>query len=281
MKVVFSVLLCLLAFTSSRAQTTPSDILLVGTFHFNNPGADLTKIKNFDVLSSKSQAELENITQKISVFHPAKIFVEWKWNEQKELDGLYAAYLAGNYEQYVAATFPKPATRNFYLKNEIVQLAFRAGKKGRLNKIYALDYSTSFPYDSVMKAMRAANQLALIQKTQAAVKDMEDRTNKKMETYSLTQLLLDYNTKESLAENKALYFEIFNRAGAADNFVGPFLVSEWYRRNLYMYSIVQKNMAPEDGKALILVGAGHAAMMKEFIESDKQFRLKELKDILK
>ncbi|GGH90907.1 hypothetical protein GCM10011495_37820 [Hymenobacter frigidus] len=75
--------------------------------------------------------------------------------------------------------------------------------------------------------------------------------------------------------------DILNRAGTTDNFAGAFLVSEWYRRNLYMYSIVQKTMTPQDSKALVLVGASHAAMMQEFIALDQQFRLKELKDVLK
>jgi len=279
MKIVFAVLCCLFALTG-LAQTKPSDVLLVGTFHFNNPGADLAKVNTFDVLTPQAQAELENLAQKISAFHPDKIFVEWEWDQQPALDALYAAYLTGNFEQFVAATYPKPASRNFYLKNEIFQLAFRAGKKARLPRIYALDYSASFPYDSVMKAMQAAKQLALMQKTQAATKGMAEHANKMMKTLTLTQQLLEYNTPASLAENKGLYLEIFNRAGAAGNFIGPFLVSEWYRRNLCMYSIVQKTMTPADSKALVLVGAGHAAMMKEFIELDKLFRLKALKDML-
>lgn len=281
MKHFFLILLSFVGITQGFAQSKRTDILLLGTFHFHNPGADLAKIKTFDVMTPKVQAELENITQKISVFHPDKIFVEWAWDEQKELDALYNAYLGGNYEQYVNTTYTKNR-HNFFLKNEIIQLAFRAGKKTNLTRIYALDYTkTDFPYDSVMKAMKAANQLSLIDKTQGAIKAFEADFNKKVATYSLTQLLLDMNTPESLASNKGLYLEIFNRAGSNNNFVGAFLVSEWYRRNLYMYSLVQKTLTAQDGKALVLVGAGHAAMMQEFVESDQQFRLKELKTVLK
>lgn len=281
MKPFLLLLLCFLGAATAFAQSQQSDVLLLGTFHFHNPGADVAKIKTFDVMTPKVQAELESMTQKISVFHPDKIFVEWTWNEQKELDALYQAYLGGNYEQYVTATYAKNR-HDFFLKNEIVQLAFRAGKKAKLTKIYALDYNkTDFPYDSVMKAMRAAGQVPLMQQAQDAIKRFETTQNKKLETYTLTQLLLDANTNAELALNKGLYLEILNRAGTTDNFAGPFLVSEWYRRNLYMYSFVQKAMTAQDGKALVLVGAGHAAMMREFIAADKRFRLKELKDVLR
>jgi hypothetical protein len=264
------------------AQTKPADILLLGTFHFHNPGADVAKTKTFDVLTPPVQAELESITQKISAFHPDKIFVEWAWDAQPELDALYNAYLGPNYEQYVNTTYPKPGRRDFYLKNEIIQLAFRAGKKAKLTRIYALDYNkTSFPFDSVMQAMKMAGQEGLLQQTQDAIKRYETSQNKKLETYTLTQLLLDANSPAELALNKGLYLEILNRAGAPGNFAGPYLVSEWYRRNLYMYSLIQKAMTPQDGRALVLVGSGHAAMMQEFIAADRQFRLKTLKEVLK
>ena len=281
MKHVFFLLLACLAAAAGAAQTRPSDILLLGTFHFHNPGADVAKTKTFDVTTPKVQAELETITQKISVFHPNKIFVEWPWDEQPELDKLYTAYLGGSYEQFVSTTYPAKR-QNFFLKNEIIQLAFRAGKKARLTRIYALDYTkTAFPFDSVMKAMQTAKQVTLLQKSQDAIKQYETSQNKKLETYTLTQLLLDANSPGELARNKGLYLEILNRAGNPDNFAGAFLVSEWYRRNLYMYSLVQKTMTAQDGKALVLVGSGHAAMMREFVAADQQFRLKELKDVLK
>jgi hypothetical protein len=283
MKLFFLLLLLSLGLTpAGQAQTKPADILLLGTFHFHNPGADVAKTKTFDVLAPKAQTELETITQKISAFHPDKIFVEWAWDAQPELDALYNAYLGPNYEQYINATYPKPGDRNFYLKNEIVQLAFRAGKKAKLTRIYALDYKkTAFPFDSVMQAMQAAKQTGLLQQAQDAIKNYETSQNKKLETYTLTQLLLDANKPAELALNKGLYLEILNRAGAADNFAGPYLVSEWYRRNLYMYSLVQKAMTPQDGKALVLVGSGHAAMLQEFIAADRKFRLKTLAEVLK
>jgi hypothetical protein len=266
---------------AGRAQTKPADILLLGTFHFHNPGADVAKTKTFDVMTPQAQAELETITKKISAFHPDKIFVEWPWEEQKELDALYTAYLGPNYEQYVSATYPTNR-HNFYLKNEIVQLAFRAGKKANLPRVYALDYTkTSFPFDSVMKSMQAARQSVLLQQTQDAINDYETRQNKKLETYTLTQLLLDANSPAELALSKGLYLEILNRAGATDIFAGPFLVSEWYRRNLYMYSIVQKDLLPQDRKVMVLVGSGHAAMMQEFIASDRKLRLRTLAEVLK
>jgi hypothetical protein len=274
-------LCCALLTLSSRAQSKPAELLLLGTFHFQNPGADLVKTKTFDVLAAKPQAELAVMTDKLKAFGPQKIFVEWPYNEQTELDELYQAYRGGKYEAYVKGKYPEKR-HNFLLRNEIIQLAFRAGQKAGLPRIHAFDYThTAFPYDSVQRAIKAAQQEGLQQQIDALFKRITAEQNRKIETLTLTQLLLDFNSPQSLAANKGCYLELFNRAGSPDNFAGAYLVSEWYRRNLYMYALVQKLTAPTDTRVLVLVGAGHAAMMQEFVRSDPRFRLRAPKDVLK
>ncbi|GAA3998052.1 hypothetical protein GCM10022408_05980 [Hymenobacter fastidiosus] len=94
------------------------------------------------------------------------------------------------------------------------------------------------------------------------------------------QLQPDFNTPRSLTANQRGYFDQLNRAGVVGDFAGPYLVSEWYRRNLYRFSIVQKTMTPADGRALVLAGAGHAAMLRGFAELAPRFRPQELQDVL-
>ncbi len=57
------------------------EVLLVGTFHYNNPRADIAKFKSFDILSEKAQLELKEMTAKIKQYNPTKIFVEWPYQE--------------------------------------------------------------------------------------------------------------------------------------------------------------------------------------------------------
>lgn len=281
MKYFFLLFFSLAFALKSFAQTKPIDLLLLGTFHFSNPGLDIVKVKSVDILGDKAQAELETITAAIARFHPTKIFVEVEWSRQGELDELYRQYLAGTYQAYVTAKFPADR-RSFYLTNEIMQLAFRAGKKASVPRIYGLDYSqTAFPYDSVQKVMQAAHQEVLIKQIQDTFHALEVEQNRKLATLSLADVLLYFNTPQRLAENKGAYLNLLNRAGNVGNFAGSYLVAEWYRRNLYMYSILQKTVTPADERVLVLLGAGHIAMMRDFVPYDSHFRLKELKDVLK
>jgi hypothetical protein len=264
-------LLLLFLFTVSInpvfAQSKKKQILLIGTFHFENPGLDVAQVKTFNVMSDKSQKELEDISDKIKKFGPNKIFVEWSYEKQDRLDEFY--------NKNSDSLINKDA-------DEIVQLAIRSAKKLDHKKLFAIDYKhTFFPYDSLLNGMKEEKQVDLIAKNEQKMKEYENIQNKKIAKYSLTELLLNTNTKESNNQNIKWYLEIANKAGKKDNFVGAYLVSEWYKRNLYMYSLIQKLTENRDEKIMVLLGAGHTAMLREFIKFDPEFEIVELKDVLK
>ncbi len=151
MKKIFTLILFTPLLILAQSTKKSTEILVIGTFHFNNPGLDVSKYNTFDIMAEKPQKQLDQIALAISKFGATKIFVEWEQNDQLALDSLYDKYLKGNYFDYVAKKFPK---RKFYTHNEIVQLAFRAGKKMQLTKIYGIDYNgTSFDYDSLIKSI--------------------------------------------------------------------------------------------------------------------------------
>ncbi|MFH6963152.1 DUF5694 domain-containing protein [Flavobacterium plurextorum] len=255
-------LLVLIIFNLSSAQTKKKQILLFGSFHFENPGLDVAKVNTFNVMSDKSQKELENITNKIKKFGPDKIFVEWNFKKQDKLDKFYAK------------------NTDSLLKNdsdEIVQIALRSAKKLGHKKLYGIDYNdTDFPYDSLVKEMKAANQFDLIKKNEETIKHNETDFNTKITKYSLTQLLLDVNTKDI-----SWYLETAIKGGKTDNFVGAFLVSEWYRRNLYMYALIEKLTESKDDKIMVLLGAGHTAIIREFVKHNSEYEIVELSTVLK
>jgi hypothetical protein len=61
--------------TTITSVNPQKEMLLIGTFHYNNPGADVAKTKSFDILSEKSQLELEEISSSIRKYNPTKVFV--------------------------------------------------------------------------------------------------------------------------------------------------------------------------------------------------------------
>ncbi len=262
----------------SAQKSNNKEVLLVGVFHFNNPGHDLAKTETFDVMSDQSQRELDFITDKIRAFAPDKIFVEWPYKEQEALDTLYDLYKKGSYFNYVQKKYPKS---NFYTQNEIFQLAFRAGKKAGVQRIYAVDYQMDFPFDSLRAAMQKAGQIELRKTIDEKIRELGKRDNALRRQLTLTQLLLEVNKNTSRAENLGLYLGYLNRGGALHDFTGPEVVNAWYRRNLYMYSLIQKMTEDKDRRVVVIIGSGHAAVMKHYIETDGQFKVVELSDLIK
>ncbi|WP_291286125.1 DUF5694 domain-containing protein [Flavobacterium sp.] len=267
MKKIALLLFFAIAFHTVSAQSKKKQVLLLGTFHFENPGLDVAKINSFNVMSDKSQKELENITNKIKKFGPDKIFVEWNYQKQDKLDKFYA--------KNTDSLLHKRA-------DEIVQVALRSAKKLGHKKLYGIDYNnTDFPYDSLVKGMTTANQFDLIKKNEETMKSYEKDQNEKIAKYSLTELLVDINSKESNVDNVSWYLETAIKGGKTDNFVGAFLVSEWYRRNLYMYALIQKLTESKDDKIMVLLGAGHTAMIRDFFKHNSDFEIVELPTVLK
>ena len=258
----------------AKVSIAQKEALLIGTFHYNNPGADVAKTKSFDILSKDSQNELENIAQRIKTYNPTKIFVEWPYDEQSELDSLYHLYRKNQY-------FSMDSLSDFYVKNEIFQLAFRAAHANNMENIYGIDYATSFPFKEVMKAIEEANQTELMSKIQDGIAKFTVEFDTKIEEgASLVELTSYLNTPKMRKFSNHFHNNLMLLAGDTDDFSGPLLTSEWYKRNLYMWSLVQKNTMHGDERIMILVGASHAAMFELFIKENEDWKVKEFLEIM-
>ena len=255
--------------------STSKEVLLIGTFHYNNPSADVAKTKSFDILNEKSQLELKKISSFIKDYNPDKIFVEWPYSEQEELDSLYQLYLEDKY-------FQNDSLSDFYLKNEIFQLAFRVAKENNLKKVYGIDYSsTSFPFEEVMNAIEKAGQSKLKERFENDISKFTLEFDNKIQSgISLSELTYFLNSSESRAFSNNFHNNLMILAGSSDDFAGPFLTSEWFKRNLYMWSLIQKKTDESDERIMVLVGGSHAAMFDLFIKENDNWKVKELKQIM-
>lgn len=260
---------------NSFKNSNSTEVLLIGTFHYNNPGADVAKTKSFDILNETSQLELEKLSNDIKEYNPSKIFVEWPYNEQNELDSLYQLYIKDEY-------FENDSLSDFYLKNEIFQLAFRVAKKNNLDKVYGIDYNeTEFPYGKVMNDIESNNQIRLKEKIENTIANLTNDFNKMIDSgVSLTELTIALNTKEMKYASNDLHNNMISIAGSTNEFNGAYLTSEWYKRNLYMWSLIQKHTFDSDKRIMVLAGYSHTAMMELFIKENRDWKIMDFKEIV-
>lgn len=255
---------------------TGKKALLVGTFHYHNPGRDATELQSFDILKKESQQELDKISHAIKHFKPTQIFVEWPHNEQEELDSLFHLYQTGEY-------FKRDSLSDFELKNEVVQLAFRVAELNNIDHLQAIDYKdTNLAYDSLMTTITENNQSQLKKKFNAITQKISTDFNTKIDQgASLIELTNYLNTPEFRELSNELHTEVPLLAGDRYNFIGAYSASEWFRRNLYMWSLIQKGVASnDDDRIMVLLGASHIATMETFIDEDNNWKTVELVDLM-
>ena len=103
------------------------EVMTLGTFHFAFPNQDIVKIddnKQIDVLRSKYQNEIVEITNKIARFKPTIIAIEVNSSKQSQIDSIYNLYIDGKHE---------------LARSEHEQIGFRLAKQLQLKKVYCVD----------------------------------------------------------------------------------------------------------------------------------------------
>jgi len=252
-------------------NTIKTEVLLVGTSHWNNykkADFDVAQTNEIDILSATYQKDLNDIADKIVAFKPDKIFVERTLNYQPKLDSLLNLY--------------KTTEWGNDKRNEIYQLGFRVAKTLKHNRVYGIDFrNTEFSYDSLMKAMETAKQTTLISSFNADIKQYETNYNTLVsEQRSLKDILYFLNDDKQRQLDLSWYLEGANKGGDLNSTVGSFLASEWIKRNIYSYGLIQKYTQSKDKRIMILMGASHIAVLKQLISVNTEWKTVELKAIM-
>lgn len=148
----------------------PVDVMVLGTWHFDNPGQDLNNVKADDVLKPGRQAELEALANAIAAYKPTKIMVERVARTPDLLDPNFASFT------------PEKLRKE---RDERYQVGYRLAHRLKLGKVYAIDEQPGpgdpdyFPFGKVVefaKANNAGGQLqALMAKSAAETKAFEEK----------------------------------------------------------------------------------------------------------
>lgn len=272
------ILIILLFISTLTFGQEKNKILTLGTFHFH-----LVKSQfgvDFDINNKHKQNELTEIIKQIENYKPTKIFVEWEYSKQNQLDELFNLYLKDKTFELIKQKYGKNET--MYFESEVQQLGFKLADKLGHKKLYSFDYLLNEPNDTVMVAIQKANQTDLMNEIQKEFGEYgQTIITKFQEEKSIKNLLLFFNNKELEDKLNSGYISLFNKAGSKDDFSGAYFVSERFKRNLYMYSLIQKQIDKTNERILIIVGGQHSAGFRDFIRDDKNLEKVELETILK
>ena len=247
--------------TERPAGSPRSEVLVLGTYHMANPGHDIINMQADDVLAPKLQAELGQLIAVLKKFHPTKIAVEREPNDKHTATD-YADYLAGKHD---------------LTRNEIEQVGFRLAKELGHKSVYAVDADGDFPYLRLVKYAKATGRSKELDAIYGEVGEMVKAQGAYLASHTILETLLSMNSDERVARDVGLYFRQAH-LGEPYDWAGADLVSDWFRRNMRIFSnIVQLGDSP-DQRILVIYGAGHLGWLRFAVASDPTLRLRKLAD---
>lgn len=172
------------AFASPGAAAEPVHVMVLGSYHFDNPGRDLNNVKADDVLKPRRQAELEALASAIATFRPTKIMVERVARTPDLIDPHFASFTRDKLQKE---------------RDERYQLGYPLAHLLKLPRVYAIDEQPSkgepdyFPFGAVAEYAQA-NGMGDRLKTIMARPAAETKAfGERQRTMSIAQLLLHNN----------------------------------------------------------------------------------------
>jgi len=234
-------------------ELPPAQVMLFGVFHFSNPGHDVVKTDQVNVMTDKNQVYLEALSDRLSKYNPTVVLLEFGPERDSEMQERFRHYVDGSYEL--------PA-------NEVYQLGFRIAARSAANTVRGFDESNVQWQAEPLFEYLESNDANTNAKLNALIEEMTLAQQKAHESLSLRELLLRSNDADQDALNRSIYL-LTNPVGENDNFVGADATASWWHRNFRMYSIVQRYAQPGE-RVLVLGGQGHIAILRQLLADDRE-----------
>lgn len=250
------ILIISITLSSIGMAKQPTELMLMGTFHFANPGLDTVKSKTINVMTQPSQDYLKKLSKRISEFKPTMVLLEFNPKNTDKINQEYQKYLKGE--------FQLPS-------NEIYQVGFRVAKHSGIKQLGSLDErSVGWKAEALFEYMKNKDSVAQAEFDQI-IKEVTEQTNKNHSQLALKHLLEIANDETYDRINKNIYLATNAVAVADGEFYGADASASWWHRNFRIYAKIQYQ-AQKHQRIFALAGQGHTAILKDFIEIDEKIK---------
>lgn len=249
------ILLHISFFTKAQDSVIIEDkikVLNFATFHLSNSSdANFSPV---DINNPSVRKDVDKIVQKLVGFNPTIICVEVPSEYSEGINEIYQEYKTD-----------QSKTTNW--SEEINAIAFEVGRLSGVDNIYGIDYKLGFDYPKLM-------QMAKDSKSPENAKFLETNAEnlKQFNELSLLGKFEIINTEEWRSE--ALNFYNFLSTMHTDgNLEGVDIISDFYKRNLAIYSNFSDVPKDKNDRVLIILGGTHSAYFDLYLENNSAIEL--------
>lgn len=232
--------------------TEPVQVMVLGTYHFANPGQDIINFKADDVLQPKRQAELQALAKALAEWKPTKVMVE---REAKTPD-----LIDPNFANFTPAELAKD-------RDERAQIGYRTAHGLRLPVVYAIDESSDegepdyFPFGKLVEYDKKHGKGDLMDRFKARGAQWMADFEAKQPRLSIPAILAEANHPE-FQGGMDVQYEMLAIGDTVEQ-PGAELNAYWYMRNAKIFAKLMTVAKPGD-RILIVYGSGHNYWLRHF-----------------
>jgi hypothetical protein len=246
---------------AAAQEPEPIQVMVIGTYHFANPGLDLANVKADDVLKPGRQKELEALSAALAQFKPTKIVVERIAKTPELLDHRYAEFT------------PADLGKN---RDERYQIAYRLAHRLGMRQVNAIDEDPDatepdyFPFGKVVEWARANGKEVSLNAQLDDAKAIVGQIEKLQAEGSIAHVLAELNRPGRAGQDQGWYYKVL-AYGDTDKQPGAELNAFWYMRNAKIFAKLMTVARPGD-RVLIVYGSGHNYWLRHFAGVTPGFR---------
>ena len=231
----------------------PVQVMVLGTYHFGNPGRDKVNVRVDDVTTPQRQRELDALADAVAAFKPTRVMVE-------------VQRPGPSYDVTDYATFSSTVLR--IDRDETTQIGYRIAARVGLRSVQGIDEQPGkdepdyFPIDRVEAYAKARGEQEYFDAAFATVQASARQFEKEQSVTSIPEMLIRYNDPSTPMGGQDLYYSLLRFGDGADQ-PGADLNAMWYLRNAKIFSKLI-NVAKPGDRILIVYGAGHGYWLRHF-----------------
>lgn len=245
-----------------QAPPEPVQVMVLGTYHFANPGQDVVNLEVDDVLVPNRQREIEILVRTLAQWNPTKVAVE---SQASAPDLELESY--AEVEELLTTS-----------RNESFQIGFRLADMLGHDAVYGIDERGGegepdyFPMGSVQAFAQANGQEDLLAELFAVVQQRTEEEQARLAEQTIAESLIVHNDAAGVDDqHDAIYYPML-KIGNGDQQPGAELNAFWYMRNAKMFAKLDMVAEPGD-RVFVIVGSGHATWMRHFVRRMPGYKL--------
>jgi hypothetical protein len=272
LKVIAAVVALVLP-TAAAAQTAapaPIEVMILGSYHMDNPGNDVHNARIDPVTTPEKQAELQAVSRALARFNPTALGIERIAEDR-------ATLLDQAYPNYTPADLLTDA-------DERVQIGYRLAHDLGLQRVYAIDEQdrdgqpSYFPFDQVIAWVQANGRDDDFARLNSQMAEVSAEMERRQRSGTVAELLAWMNTPEHVAFGQGVYAGLM-AFGGGETYPGPYLNGRWYTRNAVIFANLMKAARPGD-RIVVIYGAGHSYWLRQMVSTTPGYKLVEPNDYL-